>query len=720
MELTIEQVLQQGVAAHKEGKLEEAERLYRIVLQSQPAHPDANHNLALIAVSVNKVQAALPLFKSALEANPNIEQFWLSYIGALIKEKQFEAAKTVFLEARQKGFVGEQINAIQNQLQQLSVSSKPFDKKKNLTLKEKRQKVSESKQKKKMVQNNTTNNSSPSQSQANKLIELYQNGQYEEAEKLARSFTQQFPEHPFGWKALGLVLKETGSLSESLNSSQKYVQLAPQDYQAHNNLGVSLQALEKFEEAETCYRKTTSLNPDFAEAHSNLGLTLQILDRLEESEISCRKAIALKPDFAQAHYNLAITLKELGRSEEAEASYTRVIALKPNFAEAHYNSGNMFKELDRLQEAEASYTKAIELKPDYIEAYYNLGITHQALGRLDEAEVIFRQAVALKPDYAEAHGNLGVSLKELGRLNEAQTSLRQAIALKPNIAEAHYNLGITLQELGKLEEAETSYREAIALNPTYTKAHDFLLWCLYLLDKKSLFFNELDYLISQDKASAVIGSFTCRSALKYGIEKPNIFCQEPLKYILHVDLNTRYDFKEFFVKKVKSILNENRMLNTKQPLLMKGFQTSGNLFDIQSDFTDKIQKTIRLEIEKYKINFKNSEEGLIKKWPNEYTLYGWLISMKSGGVLQPHIHNQGWLSGSIYINIPPKSEANSGNLVVSLGEEKDAIGTCINVKKIINVVTGSLVLFPASLTHYTIPFESEEDRIVLAFDVKQK
>ena len=45
MELTIEQALQQGVTAHKEGKLQEAERVYRAIIQSQPAHPDANHNL---------------------------------------------------------------------------------------------------------------------------------------------------------------------------------------------------------------------------------------------------------------------------------------------------------------------------------------------------------------------------------------------------------------------------------------------------------------------------------------------------------------------------------------------------------------------------------------------------------------------------------------------------------------------------------------------------
>ena len=94
--------------------------------------------------------------------------------------------------------------------------------------------------------------------------------------------------------------------------------------------------------------------------------------------------------------------------------------------------------------------------------------------------------------------------------------------------------------------------------------------------------------------------------------------------------------------------------------------------------------------------------------------------MKSGGKLKPHTHSDGWLSGSLYINVPPKSKAESGNLVVSLGEESHATDIRINVEQIINVVTASLILFPASLTHCTIPFEAEEERIVLAFDVKQK
>ena len=99
MKLTIEQVLQRGVAAHKEGKLREAEHFYKTILQSQPSHPDANHNLGVLAVSLNKAEAAIPLFKAALDANPNIEQFWLSYIDALVKKNQLEDAKVASKKA---------------------------------------------------------------------------------------------------------------------------------------------------------------------------------------------------------------------------------------------------------------------------------------------------------------------------------------------------------------------------------------------------------------------------------------------------------------------------------------------------------------------------------------------------------------------------------------------------------------------------------------------
>ena len=326
----------------------------------------------------------------------------------------------------------------------------------------------------------------------------------------------------------------------------------------------------------------------------------------------------------------------------------------------------------------------------------------------------------MRPEYAEAHSNLGNTLQELGRFDEAEASYKQAVVLRPDYAQIHKNLGITLQELGRFDEAEASYKQAIALNPEDFRTRNQLLMCLFLQNKKSDFFYELDYLINQDKTSAVTGSLACRSALKYGLEKPNSFCARPLNYVLHNNLNARYDFENVFVKKAKVILNENRVSSRRQSLLENGNQTSGNIFDIKNDDTKEIQNILRKEVEQYRAKFNESEEGLIKKMPTNYSLYGWFIRMKSGGSLKPHIHTEGWLSGSVYINVPPKLQGDSGSLVVSLGQDEDAIDTRINEKKTINVVTGSLVLFPASLMHYTIPFESEEERIVLAFDLKEK
>jgi tetratricopeptide (TPR) repeat protein len=337
MELTIEQALQQGVAAHKEGKVQEAERLYRAILQSQPSHPDANHNLGVIAVSVNNAEAALPLFKTALDANPNVEQFWMSYIDALFKNNQVKNAKQAIKKATKKGFDAKKLQALRSQ---------PKD-------------VPDSKL--------------PSQAQLNSLLMHYQNGKCDEAEKLAVTITQQFPQHQFAWKVLGAIFGQSGRTVEAENANQTSVALSPQDAQAHSNLGITLKELGRLDEAEKSYNQAIALKPNFAEAHSNLGNTLQELGRLDEAEASYKQAIALKPDYAEAHYNLGITLQELGRLDESEAGYTQAIALKPDYAEAHSNLGITLQELGRLDEAETSYKQAIALKPDYAEAHYNLG-----------------------------------------------------------------------------------------------------------------------------------------------------------------------------------------------------------------------------------------------------------------------------------------------------------------------------------------------------------
>ena len=280
MKLTIEQTLQQGVTAHKEGKLQDAERLYRAILQSQPAHPDANHNLGILAVSVNKADVALPLFKTALETNPKIELFWLSYINALIKEKQFDNAKQALKQADKQGVAAEKLNVLEIQL--------------NFNL-------------------------------GNTLLKL------ERLDEALASYSQAIEMKPDFAQAhynLGNTLQELGRLDEALASYSQAIALKPDFAEAHTNLGNTLKKLGRLDEALASYNQAIALKPDYAKAHFNLGNTLIKLERLEEAQASYSQAIALKPDYSSAKHMLAALTGET--TETAPRDYVK--NLFDNFA----------------------------------------------------------------------------------------------------------------------------------------------------------------------------------------------------------------------------------------------------------------------------------------------------------------------------------------------------------------------------------------------------
>ena len=364
--LTVEQALHQAIAHHQAGRLQDAERLYRIILQVQPDHADANHNLGVLAVQIKQPATGLPHLKAALEADPNQDQYWLSYIDALIQTGQTDAARQVLEQGRQRGLQGDAIDALAGRLEE--------------------------------------NNPSPQEIET--LTALFAEGRYTDAATLAQMMTVRFPLHGFGWKVLGAVFQQMGRSAEALVPMQKAAALSPGDAQAFSNLGAALKDLGRPDEAEVSLRRALEIKPNLVEAHNNLGAALKDLGRLDEAETSFRRAVQIKPDFAEAHSNLGNILKDLGRLNEAETSYRRALGIKPDYAMAHSNLGNTLYELDRLDEAEASCRRALEIKPDYAEAHSNLGNTLKDLGRLDEAEASFRRALEIKPDLAEAHDNL--------------------------------------------------------------------------------------------------------------------------------------------------------------------------------------------------------------------------------------------------------------------------------------------------------------------------
>ena len=100
MELTVDQALQKAISAHQSGDLQAAERLYKVILATQPNHGDANHNLGLLTLGAGQPDKALTFLKAALQVNSQQDQYWISYIYALIGANLLIEAQAALKEAR--------------------------------------------------------------------------------------------------------------------------------------------------------------------------------------------------------------------------------------------------------------------------------------------------------------------------------------------------------------------------------------------------------------------------------------------------------------------------------------------------------------------------------------------------------------------------------------------------------------------------------------------
>ena len=370
MEVTLDQALHKGIEAHKAGQVQDADRYYTAILKADPKHPDANHNMGVLAVGVGKAQEALPFFKTALEVNPNIGQYWLSYIDALIKLDRIADAKDVLEQAKNNGANGDPFDQLEKRLTSIGKDQEP------------------------------------TKNQVQPLINLYTRGQYNEALKKASELLKQFPNSINLYNIIGVVNQSLGKLEKAIEAYKKATSLKPDYADAYYNIGIALKDQGKLEEAIEAYNKALSITPDYAEAYYNMGVILADLGKPEEAIEAYTNALSLKPDYAEAYNNMGLVLTDLGKPEEAIGAFKKALSIKPDYAEAYNNMGAAVQDQGKLEEAIEAYTNALSIKPDNAEAYNNMGLVLQDQGKLEEAIEAYTNALSIKPDYAEAYRNL--------------------------------------------------------------------------------------------------------------------------------------------------------------------------------------------------------------------------------------------------------------------------------------------------------------------------
>ena len=204
--ITISEALKLGVKAFNAGKYAEADRHFSTVLKASPDHPDGNHNMGVLAVRVGKHEAAIPLFRKAIDINPSVEQYWLSYVRTLITLGRQKDARLIVNEAKNKRVSADILRNLNGLLSANAEQPK----------------------------------GAPPKDTIDQLLNLYNQGQFANAVGLAELLAKQYTKSMFIWNMLGAAAAQSGQLDKSICAFEKVIAVNP-DSSLHHNIGIAYQ-----------------------------------------------------------------------------------------------------------------------------------------------------------------------------------------------------------------------------------------------------------------------------------------------------------------------------------------------------------------------------------------------------------------------------------------------------------------------------------------------
>ncbi len=430
------------------------------------------------------------------------------------------------------------------------------------------------------------------------------------------------------------------------------------------------------------------------------------------------------------HHSVALKLGAVaafqsGNKSQAVDLMDRAIALFPEDSEAHFNLGVLHQSTGRLDAALACFGRAAELAPDFTDAHYNVATALHELGRAEEAVMAYRRTLETNSRYAPAFAGLAFTLRGLDQLDEALSTYEKAVALAPQDAQALSGYGITLQLLDRLSEAAEALNRAAELDPHYTDAATNLADVLVQQDKPATAVEVCDrFLASNPGDSGILAS----KAIALGE------CGNTDAVAALVDFD-RFVWPEYQDKSegFADLAAFNKALHEhmlRHPTLVdapashatRQGKHTGELLGDEAAPIKAFQAMVTNAVVRYK-------ERLGRDWSHPFVanalerwrLTAWSIVLQGGGGYQaPHIHPSAWLSGVYYARVPkvvddPES-GKAGWIEFGLPSEEFHWRHKPEIQAF-RPEPGLLVLFPSYFFHRTIPYDGDDTRISIAFDV---
>ncbi|GAB2934434.1 putative 2OG-Fe(II) oxygenase [Rheinheimera gaetbuli] len=579
----------------------------------------------------------------------------------------------------------------------------------------------------------------------------YQQNSYVNAAELLQQITKAAPRHPAGWHLLALTLRKQGKLEESEQCFNFCLQLNPHDADVLNNFANLKRQQKKTVEAEQLFRRAIKLKPDFVDAWYNLGLLLSAIKCHNESIECLQQALQLQPTHKSALLALAVEYMHIGQLEEAGKLLEYAVGQYQNDCDVSL----LYAQLLRKQ---GFFTKAIELALPWqqqLAAVKELALCYCATGNAEKAKQLISNQLELAPtDPSLLHlsAELGWQNADPDWLAGYQRALKQQTVLPLVYLEYANKLQKTADFSGAEQIVDAGLRNAadnggLLLLKGYLRreAGDFaesLVWLTKTADfeadpSEALSEQVVSLLALQHIGSAIeLAQSLChakpldqaRWALLAACYKQ---CQDSDRY------RQLYDFEHFIraftleaPQGFTNVADFNQQLLTKlhslhtssqhplQQSLRQGTQTEDHLFYRQDPLLQQLQQQITAVVTQYITALPDdSAHPFLRRKTADFRYSGaWSVRLRQQGFHRNHYHGDGWISGCYYVSIPAAvNKAGSG--WIKFGQPELGRHLITQPDYLIKPEAGLLVLFPSMMWHGTEPFNDEQYRVTVAFDI---
>lgn len=503
------------------------------------------------------------------------------------------------------------------------------------------------------------------------------------------------------------------------------VQSNPGNHHALYNLALTYYKAGNYQSAKEQLKKLLSIRSKHTAALIVLGLVYQAEEDFHHALIAFDKCLAIDAASVIALHNKSIILRHQKKYQEAVALAQAAIQLNPGIGDIHQNLGSCLVAMGKVDLAISSFESALKLEPLNSSHHHWL---NQLLWKEGKNEFLnsYHSAIKSTPQAHHLRRELVYKLTLAGRLEEAEehsSHLVKKDAANPLNFKLH---GVVLRKQRRFSEAVNEHLRATKLDPENLLYQEELvtsyLGCgdsgtaLPLVNKMvERDKNHQGYLALKSTALRIAGSDEYYDLCDYDKLVLRTTIEPPPGYSSVADFNGE----------LASYLSDLH-ISKEHPLdqsLVNGTQTIDNLFESPHHLVKLLKDCFDVEMYRYlkQLPVDNLHPTLSRNSYKFSCMGAWSVLLHTSGFHQNHFHSHGWFSGPYYVALPDVvNDEQDKQGWIKFGEPGFDTIVPLPPDLLLKPEAGLMVRFPSFMWHGTIPFDSNQDRLVVTLDLDSK